>query len=64
MTGCDTGRLGVAGKQAEQASLEARQAGGQEVAREEGKWALLEVRQASEQSGPRWRRGRWTRGGR
>jgi hypothetical protein len=34
------------------------------VAREEGEWALLEVRQASEQSGPHWRRGRWTRGGR
>jgi hypothetical protein len=41
------GRLGVAGEQAERASLEARQAGRQEVAREEGKWALLEVRQVS-----------------
>ena len=42
----------MAGEQVEQALLEARWAGGQEVAREEGEWALLEVRQVSERSGP------------
>ena len=35
----------VAGKQAEQASLEAQQAGGQKVVAWEDKWALLEVQQ-------------------
>ena len=39
------GRLGVAGEQAEQASLEAQQAGGQKVVAREDKWALLEVQQ-------------------